>query len=201
MAKDTEQLILEVARKHFVQRGYAATRMQEIADEAGINKALLHYYFRSKEKLYDGITVRILDTVMPRFAEAMRADGDFWHKVEKLVDTYLQVLQQDPDIPIFIMGELSQQQAHFVSELQKRTHLFPAMQDFMGKTLEAMAAGEIRQMAPAHLLLNIMGLTVFPFMARPIFTTLLDMPTEGFMEMMRERKGVIMDFLRQALTP
>lgn len=201
MAKDTEQVILEVARKHFVQRGYAATRMQEIADEAGINKALLHYYFRSKEKLYDGIMTRILDSVMPRFAQAMSVEGDFWTKTENLVETYLQILQKDPDIPIFIMGELSQKQEHFLAEIRKRAHLFPAMQTFMGSMLAAMSEGKIRQMAPAHLLLNIMAMTVFPFMARPLFTTLLAMPAEGFMELMSERKAVIMDFLRHALTP
>lgn len=201
MAEDKEQLILEVARKHFVQKGYAATRMQEIADEAGINKALLHYYFRSKDKLYHEIMVRILDQVLPRFAKALSHEGSFWEQVESVVSNYIELLQEQPDIPFFIMAELSQQQARFVGELQKRSQHFGAMHGFLQSMMAEMASGRIKQIPPAHLLLNIMGLTVFPFIAKPIFSTIMGVSDKDFSQLMQGRKDVVMQFLRDALAP
>jgi len=201
MGIDKETLILEVARKHFVQRGYAATRMQDIADEAGANKALLHYYFRSKEKLYHEITVRILDTIIPRFAQALTIDGTFWERLEAMLSSYISLLQEQPDIPFFIMSEVSQKQERFIEELKKRSQYFPALQGFVMSMHQEMEAGKIRTIPPIHLMLNIMGMTVFPFLAKPFLTTVFGVADEDFSELMGERKDIILSFLRTALKP
>ena len=201
MPIDTQSTILETARKEFVQNGYAGTRMQEIADKAGINKAMLHYYFRSKEQLYHQIIIQTLDFVMPQVAKAMEHSGSFWETTEKIVETYINTLSEHPDIPIFIMSELAQQQKRFVEELKKRADLFPAVQGFMMKMMNEMQSGQLRQMPPNHLILNIMGITIFPFLAKPIFSTIFEVSTHDFNVLMQERKVVIMDFLKQALIP
>ena len=199
MAKDTEQIILEVARKHCVQNGFAGTRMQEIADEAEINKAMLHYYFRSKDKLYHEIISQTLDTVIPNFAAALRTDGGFWEKVEKVVKTYIEMLIKNPDLPFFIMSELSQKRERFIEELKKRAQFFPAIQSFLQQMITDMEKGKIRQVAPVHLLLNIMSMCVFPFIAKPIFCTVIELPDAEFENLMKERVEEILDFLRHAL--
>lgn len=199
MAEDKEQLILEVARKQFVQKGFAATKMQDIAEEAGVNKALLHYYYRSKAKLYHQIIVRTLDRMIPRFAEAMAKEGTFWERVENLVTTYVEMLLKEPDIPFFIMSEISQEQDRFVSELRQRAHYFPAAQGFVMSMHEEMAAGRIRDIPPLHIMLNIMSMTVFPFICKPIFCTIFNFEEKAFNQLMEERKDVIMTFLRSAL--
>lgn len=201
MAQDKETLILEVARKHFVQKGYAATRTQDIADEAGINKALLHYYFRTKEKLYHEITVRILDTILPRFSQALATEGTFWQRLEVIVTSYVNMFQEQPDIPFFIMSELSQKQARFVEELKKRSQHFPAVQGFVMSMHQEMEVGNIRKVPPAQLMLNIMGMTVFPFIAKPIFCTVFEFSDSDFSALMEERKDIIMNFLKAALEP
>lgn len=201
MAIDKETLILEVARKHFVQRGYAATRMQDIADEAESNKALLHYYFRSKEKLYHEITVRILDTIIPRFAQALTIDGTFWERLEAMVGSYVSLLQEQPDIPFFIMSEVSQKQERFIEELKKRSQYFPALQGFIVLMHQEMEAGNIRTIPPIHLMLNIMGMTVFPFLAKPFLSTVFSVSDQDFSLLMEERKEIILSFLRAALKP
>ena len=71
---DTEQLILEAAKKVFFNKGFDGARMQEIADVAGINKALLHYYFRSKDKLFEAIFFDAFQQFIPRVVENMNAD-------------------------------------------------------------------------------------------------------------------------------
>lgn len=199
MAQDTESTILEVARKHFVQNGYAGARTQEIADEAGINKAMVHYYFRTKEKLYQEVVVHTLNQLIPKIAKAMESDGTFEQRLEKIVATYIDVLTEQPDIPFFIMSELSQKRERFVEELKKRSSNFPSIYSFIAQMMEDMEAGKIRAMPPHHLLLNIISMTVFPFMAKPVFLTLLDLPEESFRTIMEERKVVIIDFIKHAL--
>ncbi len=199
MRKDKKELILDIARKHFLQKGYSATRTQEIADEAGINKAMLHYYFTSKEKLYQEIISRTLRNVIPKFAGAIGADLAFWERVEKIVDTYITTIIENPDIPIFIMYELSQKQEHLIIELKKQSFKFQAIQSFIQQMQAEMQAGRIRQIAPPHLVFNILGMTVFPFMAKPIFSTIFGASDETFIALMKERKQVIMDFLKHAL--
>ena len=127
MPNDTQQLILNTARKHFVQKGYAGARTQEIADEAGINKALLHYYYRSKEQLFHEITINILSTIIPEFTKAIDNNGTVWEKLEIMVEKYIHTLSEHPDIPFFIMSEISQQREGFIAELKKISHNLASM--------------------------------------------------------------------------
>ncbi len=199
MSKDTEQIILETARKHFVQKGFSAARMQEIADEAGINKAMLHYYFRSKDKLYQEIISRTLGTIIPRIAGAMKSEGSFLERTEHLVDTYITTILEYPDIPVFIMTELAQKKESFIKEIRKYAGHFPAVQSFMGQMIIEAQAGKIKAFHPVHLLMNIIGMTVFPFMAKPVINTVLGVSDKQFIELMEERKSVIMEFVEGAL--
>ena len=199
MENETEQNILRVARKHFVQKGYAAARMQEIADEAGINKAMLHYYFRSKDKLYNQVTAEIIATTIPRFAQAVSKEAPFWERLETMIDSYFDMLLEQPDIPIFILSELSQKRERFIAELKKQSSVFPAVQGFAMQMMQEMEAGNIRFVPPHHLFLNIVSMSVFPFVAKPIFLTIFELPESDFETMMKERKGIIMDFIRNAL--
>jgi AcrR family transcriptional regulator len=199
MEKTTEQIILETAQKHFVQKGFAATRMQEIADEAGINKAMLHYYFRSKDKLYSEIVEKTLGVILPKLAAAISDEGAFWEKVEKIVDTYLATILDNPGMPFFIMSELSQKKERFIIEINKQAAHFPIFESFIQQIYIEMKEGRIREMPPIHLMLNLMGMIIFPFMARPMLHTILGIPEDVFQHLMSERKEVIMDFLRNAL--
>lgn len=199
MLNDTEQIILATARKHFLQKGYAGARLQEIADEAGINKAMLHYYFRSKDKLYEEITKQILDEVIPRFTAALGGERSFWEKIELLINTYTTMLLEQPDIPFFIMSELSQKRENFVKELKNRSEQFPVVQGFMMQMMQEMAQGKIRTIPPHQLFLNIVSMSVFPFLAKPIFGTLFDISDGDFQNLMIERKAIILEFVKNAL--
>ena len=199
MAVDTEQHILETARKHFVRNGFAGARMQEIADEADINKAMLHYYFRSKQQLYERITGHVLDQLLPQFAGAIGTEGPVLMKIERMIKTYIAILTAHPDIPLFIIGELSQKREHLVAELHKRAHYFPVLQQFLMQMSQEMEAGIIRKIQPLHLLLNIVSMSVFPFIAKPIFTHVVGIPEAGFDALMQQRAAVVFDFVKQAL--
>ena len=91
---DTEQRILDAAHRIFIKRGTAGARMQEIADEAGVNKALLHYYFRSKSRLADAVFHRIAKDIFARLSEAAGSDMELEEKVRRIIDIYLDQLSR-----------------------------------------------------------------------------------------------------------
>ena len=103
----TEDKILEAAKNVFVAKGMEGARMQEIADEAGINKALLHYYFRSKEKLFEAIFSKIIQFAFPEITRIAQSNEPFISKIEQVVDAYIDLLIKHPFIPGFIMKELN----------------------------------------------------------------------------------------------
>lgn len=199
MEKSTEQNILDTARIHFIQKGFAATRTQEIADDAGINKAMLHYYYRSKEKLYQEVISQTLAEVVPKIASAMSSKGSFFQRIEHLVDTYVETIIEHPEMPLFVMSELSQKREGFIEVMKKQAIFFPAIQSFFEQMQKEVAAGKIRDIPPIHLLLNILGMTVFPFMAKPVISTIFNVPDEQFETLMKERKEIIIDFIINSL--
>jgi TetR/AcrR family transcriptional regulator len=199
MAKVTEQEILEIARKYSVNKSFAAARMQEIADEAGINKAMLHYYFRSKDKLYHEIIKQTLNFMIPRLVKAIEYEGNFWEKIERLINTYIDTLTEHPDIPFFVMSELAQKRKRFVEELKNKSAHFPSAQKFMLEMMNEMAQGNIKEFPPIQLFLNIIGMTVFPFMTKPIFQTIFEVSENDFDQLMMQRKKIILDFVKSAL--
>ena len=201
MAETSEQAILEAAKKVFMLRGYAGARMQEIADEAGINKAMLHYYFRSKEKLFKVIFEEIAMGLLPKLGAALEGEGTVLEKFEKVIRIYIGIIQKNPYIPMFILHELSQNRTEFVNSMKKKVTKFPNLPAFFGQIMEEQMEGKIKDVPPLHLLLNVMGMVIFPFLARPVVTNLLDMPTEQFDLVLNDRADVVVGFLKNALKP
>jgi len=199
MQKDTEKIILDTAHKHFVHKGFVATRTQEIADDAGINKAMLHYYFRTKEKLYQEVIRRTLNKVIPRFVDALSGEGSFLERAEYLVDTYIEVISENPEIPLFIISELSQNSALFIGEIKRQPSYFPAIKSFMSQMETEMKEGKIREVPSVQLMLNILGMTIFPFIAKPMISTIFGVSDKQFAILMKERKPIIMECIKSAL--
>ena len=103
----TEENILNVAREVFMRNGYSGTTMQQIADEAGINKSLLHYYYRSKEKLFGQIFAEVFSQFIPELGKIFMTDKSLEEKIRAFVDSYIEGFIRNPLIPIFVMQELS----------------------------------------------------------------------------------------------
>lgn len=198
---ETEQRILEAAKKIFIQKGYAAARMQEIADEAGINKALLHYYFRKKESLFQVIVSQTISVIIPKLAEAIEYEGTVLEKLDQIVEVYINTINEHPHMPSFMMMELAQSRAGFVEEIKKNTNRFPNFQGFFMQVMQEGQAGTIRKVNPFHLLLNSLAMCIFPFIAKPIFTTVVEVPTQQFDHLMKERKEEVKQFIRNSLRP
>ena len=199
MQNDTETQILEAAKKVFVQKGYAGARMQEIADAANINKSMLHYYFRSKELLFEKIMSISLELLLPSFANAISSDGTVIEKIERLVDIYVDTILKNPHIPIFVLNELSQNRTDFISKIKTNMGFLDQPGRFLRQIAQEQEQGILKKMAPEQIMINVMSLIVFPFVAKPIFTKVLDLSDPLYVQMMQERKGLVKVFLKEAL--
>lgn len=166
----TEEKILEAAKNIFVTKGMEGARMQEIADEAGINKALLHYYFRSKERLFEAIFAEIIKFAFPKITRIVQSDESIVSKIEQVIDAYIELLIKHPFIPGFVLKELNRDPSGLF-KLVVKFGLNP--QAVFDEIQRAMDRGEIIQMQPRHLAANIISMCVFPFAARPIISFIL----------------------------
>lgn len=196
----TEQRILEAARRVFLRKGYAGARMQEIADEAGINKAMVHYYYRSKDKLFEEIFSEAFATLLPAVAHVFMGPGSLDEKIGSFTEKYVSVMQAHPYIPVFVLSEMHRNPDSFFQKFI-RPELKNAIKGILGLMDRAVQQGEIRQMDARHLLMNLLSLCVFPFVAKPMLQRMLDITEEEFAQLMEERKQVISTFVIQAITP
>jgi hypothetical protein len=139
--------------------------------------------------------------IIPRLAEAIEYEGSVIEKLHKIVETYIDTIQQHPHMPTFMMMELAQSRADFVIEIKKTTQRFPNFQGLFLQIQREGQSGIIRQVNPFHLLLNTLALCVFPFIVKPIFTTVVGVPDQHFEKLMQERKEEVKSFIQHALRP
>lgn len=174
---ETEKRILAAARKEFVVKGLEGARMQVIATGAGVNKALLHYYYRSKENLYGKVLEDTVATVWGKLQSEFRArssparpQGDGVEGiVQTIVSTYIRTLSANPDFPLFIFREMARGGATFTVVLNELLKNFGDVPATLIKALEEEArAGRIRPVHPLHFIMNMMGMTVTTFLAMPL---------------------------------
>ena len=194
---NTEEKILDAAKAVFVKKGMDGARMQEIADEAGINKALLHYYFRSKEKLFDAIFTKIVGFAFPEIGQILQSDIDFKYKVEQVVDIYLDLLLKHPYLPGFILKEINRDPSVFFKLVLK--HGFTPKPIFKVIS-ESMDRGEIIRMKPEHLAVNVISMCVFPFAAKPVISFVaFDEDKKATQAFFEERKQEVKQFVLRAI--
>lgn len=193
----TEDKILEAATNVFVTKGMEGARMQEIANEAGINKALLHYYFRSKERLFEAIFAEILKFAFPKITRIVQSNEGIVSKIELVIDAYMEILIKHPFIPGFLLKELNRDPSGLF-KLVMKFGLNP--QTVFAQIQEAMDRGEIIQMKPAHLAANVVSMCVFPFAARPILSFVIFKEDPVALEAFyAERAEVIKQFVINAV--
>ena len=193
----TEDKILEAAKNVFVAKGMEGARMQEIADEAGINKALLHYYFRSKERLFEAIFAEIIKFAFPKITRIAQSEGPIINKIEQVIDAYIDLLIKHPFIPGFIIKELNRDPSGLFKMVVK-FGLNP--QVIFDQIQLAMDRGEIIQMPPRHLAANIISMCIFPFAARPIISFVMFKDDKKALDAFyAERADVIKQFVINAI--
>ncbi len=195
---NTQERILQAAKLVFVKKGMAGARMQDIADEAGINKALLHYYFRSKEVLFEMIFLEAAEKLFPRINTIFNSDLSLFEKIEKFCEEYIAVILDNPYLPIFVLNEINQDPDHFLEKIWPADRR-PQPQKFLQQIESEIKKGKIRKVSPLELLMNLLSMTIFPFVARPMFTKQLGLDEWQFRSMMEQRKKDIPRFIIEAI--
>ncbi len=192
--KGAEERILTAAHKIFTTKGMAGARMQEIADEAGINKALLHYYFRDKDKLFEAIFMNEAQKFFPKINAIFQSDDPLFEKMEKFVDEYIDEMIENPYLPWFVLNEMNRDPDRFMSKMLGESNR-PKPAKFLEQIEKEIKRGTIKRIHPLHLLLNLLSMTIFPFIARPMITRNLSLSELQFRKTMEERKKAIPKFI------
>ena len=190
---NTEQRILEAAQLEFSEKGLNGARMQGIADRAGINKALLHYYYRSKDKLFSVVFKVVFKALIPRIGKIINQDLDLFEKIRLFTCEYINLIQSMPHIPIFVLHELSTNPKR-LSEMLSEAHFDTSgIQQQIKREIEL---GKIREITFESLIINTVSLCVFPIVAKPIARTILfDRDTKAYDQFLEKRKSDVADFI------
>ncbi|MDR3217536.1 MAG: TetR/AcrR family transcriptional regulator [Dysgonamonadaceae bacterium] len=189
-AGNTERLILEAAEKLFMEKGYNGTKTMDIAKNAGVNHAMIHYYFRTKENLFSRIFEQKAAQLLGFFVEAFNEDYPFFEKLKTGIETHFDFLSQTPELPLFVLNEI-------IKDKNRRNYIFnkirPAGEEILKRMTKAIAEevckGTIRPTKAGDLLMNIASLNVFAFVAlQVLFSSDEDRQQEGYIKFLEERR-------------
>ena len=187
---NTEARIKEAAWIVFLNKGFAATRTRDIAEEADINLALLNYYFRSKQKLFNLIMLDALKIFLSSIYDVINdTQLTFQEKLVSISSSYIDTLLVNPEIPLFILSELRNDPAHLIENVGIRDLVLQS--DLIKQLLEKVQSGEFKPVNPLNFIMNIIGMTVFPFLASPILKILGNMDQKEFNTLIESRKEQI----------
>jgi len=192
--KSAEQKILDAARNVFISKGMYGARMQDIADEAGINKALLHYYFKNKEMLFEEIFMEAAAQLFPRLNQIFSSDEALFVKIEQFCDEYITVMSANPYLPLFVLNEINQDPIYFMKKIWKGDQK-PDPTKFLKQIETEVKKGKIKPISPVQLLMNLVSMTIFPFVGKPMFQMNMGLDEMQYRQIMEERKKEIPRFI------
>lgn len=190
---DTEGQILNAAKNVFQKKGMDGARMQEIADEAGINKAMLHYYYRSKQLLFEAVFSNAFSLLAPQLNKILNDDSSIEEKVKNFTHNYISFIIKHPYLPNFIIQELNRNPKFF--EKIQQNAAFPTLEKFKNQVNEEVEKGILKPINGEQLFINIISLNIFPFVATPLIKGFLKIDDKGFKQLMEQRKTVVSEFI------
>ncbi len=193
----TEAAILNAAKSIFQRKGMDGARMQEIANEAGINKALLHYYYRSKQLLFEAVFKNAFKLLAPQLNKVLNSDDSLNDKIKNFTKNYISFTIKHPYLPNFIINELNRN-PEFVQKLTSEKH-FPTITKFKQQVTENVENGIIKPIKAEQLLIHILALNIFPFIASPLLKGFLTVSDEEYKQILEERTTEVSNFIINGL--
>lgn len=191
--ENTEQQILNAAKNIFQSKGMDGARMQEIADKAGINKAMLHYYYRSKQLLFEAVFKNAFSLLAPQLNAILNDDSSIEDKIRNFTSNYISFIIKHPYLPNFIIQELNRNQ-DFILKL-KENKGFPNLKKFKKQVDEEIKKGLIKPISAEQLFINIIALNIFPFVAKPLIMALANADNKAYKQLMEDRKTEVSNFI------
>lgn len=194
---NTENQILNAAKKVFQSKGMDGARMQEIADEAKINKAMLHYYYRSKQLLFEAVFTNAFSLLAPQLNAILNDDSSIENKVKNFTSNYISFVIKNPYLPNFIIQELNRN-PDFILKL-KDSNGFPNLEKFKKQVALEVEKGIIKPISGEQLFINILALNIFPFVAKPLIMAFTNIKNDVYKDLMEHRKTQVSSFIIHAI--
>jgi len=189
----TEEKFKEAARVVFTKKGYAATKTRDIAEEAGLNLALLNYYFRSKENLFEIVMQEKILLLFSLISPIVNDDStSLEQKIDGISVRYIDMLLQNPDLPLFVLSEIKNNPERFgknfqVDNIIMRSHFVRQLSE------------RNKSVNPLQLIISFIGMLVFPFVAKPVLQGSGVVTEEIFSNLMEERKQLTAKWMKMML--
>ncbi len=197
--KETEEKIFEAAQQVFQEKGFTGARMQEIADRAQINKSMLHYYYRSKEKLFLMVFQAAARKILPQLVTILSSDIPLEDKVRQIVEFYDRVFSKHPSLPSFVIHEMNQNPKRFREFISAMGLSMP--ETFVRQIREEVESGRMMPIEPHQFLLNVVGLSLMPVIARNMVQTLFRLDDQEYRKLLDERKEMIPKMIFSGVSP
>jgi AcrR family transcriptional regulator len=197
--KLTEEKIFEAATEVFVDKGMDGARMQDIASQAGINKALLHYYYRTKDQLFNAVFEMIARKVLRKFAPVFDDKLTLEEKIRFFFREHISFLQDNPKLPGFILNEINRNPAR-IKKLLSNIHIENLWDQLYELHKNELEKYNITKDSLPQIMVSVAALSVFPFAARGIVEGLLEKTGRNFNDYMEERKEFAASFVIKAIT-
>jgi len=198
LKQETEIKILEAAEKVFTSKGMSDARMQEIADEAKINKSLLHYYYRSKEKLFMAVFKSAFKKFAPPTVMILLDDIPLFEKIEKFSSSYIDIILKYPSIPLFVIYELNKHPKNVLNIFVDTIGLMDKdpVEVFKKSVYKEIEKGTIINIDPRHLFVNMLSMCIFPIAGRTLIERIgFYGDKEEYDKFLLERKNEVSRFI------
>lgn len=197
-----ESVILETAEKLFLEKGFAMTSTTEIAKEVGCNQALVHYYFRTKENLFNVIFEQKFKEFFQGIFEIKIQDLPFLDKLRFIIESHFDLLLKNPRIPLLILNELSRQPEQ-INILREKLHFLPEQlfTDFDIELQAEINAGKIRQISIIDLFVTLISLNVALFITMPVVEKIIPLNETQKKMLIAHRRAENVDFILKSLRP
>ncbi len=196
--KLTEEKIFEAATDVFLDKGMDGARMQDIAIHAGINKALLHYYYRTKDQLFNAVFEMVARKVLKKFAPVFEDNLSLEEKIRFFFKEHITFLQENPKLPAFILNEINRNPAR-IKKLLKNVHFENLWQKLCEQHKSELVKYNITENKLPQLMVSIAALSVFPFVARGLIEGIFDKVDVDFNEYIEQRKEYAAEFVIRAI--
>ena len=202
--QNLEQKIIDVAEKIFMDKGFDSTSTTDIAKKVGCNQALIHYYFRTKENLFQQIFYKKFEDLMILLSSPLFDKSTLNDKIKACIDSYFTTLENNPKLPILIINELltKPERRKFIHDFilgnPKRIELYKNFCTLINKEIKC---GNIRKIEPIDLIINIISLTAFTFISQPIITQFIGSEKPVTTDFIEHRKEEIITLIINGIKP
>jgi len=195
---DTRGRILETARELFVKNGYSDTSIRDIASASDTNVAHIKYYFDSKYNLFEVIFEEAFDVLVTRIFSTMNSGLPFFELIESWIDNYYEVLIEYPQIPIFVLNEITRSPDNLVEKMKKRNpySIFLQLDKIISGEIDR---GTIKETPTIDFAINVLSMCIFPFAMGDIVIKLTNNTGESYRKFLENHKEYVKSFVSNAL--